>query len=147
MSTLVMLLEERSMEELLKILLPRILPYGWDIRFIVFAGKQDLERNVTLKMRSWKLPDSAFLIVRDQDSAACTDVKERLMTLCDKAGPQRHLVRIACRELESFYFGDLEAVANAFNMPDINKMGNNRKYRYPGLIENPKGKLKKLPRN
>jgi hypothetical protein len=56
------------------------------------------------------LPDSFFVVLRDQDSGDCLEIKERLMALCGRAGKEDALVRIACRELESFYLGDLKAV-------------------------------------
>ena len=43
MKHLVFLLEELSAEEMLKGVLPKILPEGIHVKFIVFEGKQDLD--------------------------------------------------------------------------------------------------------
>ncbi len=51
MSTLVCLLEEPSAREMLQGVLPRILPIGWDVRYTVFQGKQDMEKNLVIKLR------------------------------------------------------------------------------------------------
>ncbi|MCY3537811.1 MAG: hypothetical protein OXH24_09125 [Cyanobacteria bacterium MAG IRC3_bin_20] len=40
---LAFLLKERSAKEMLKGLLPRLLPAGMEVRYMVFEGKQDLK--------------------------------------------------------------------------------------------------------
>ena len=111
MRTLVCFLEERSAKAMLLGILPRLLP-GVAFRCIAFEGKQDLNRQLVRRLRGWPDPNSVFLVMQDQDFADCKDVKNRLRELSRKAGrtESETLVRIACRELESFYFGDLAAV-------------------------------------
>ena len=46
MSNLVCLLEEPSAEEMLKGVLPRFLPDNIQVKYIVFEGKQDLEKQL-----------------------------------------------------------------------------------------------------
>ena len=58
MKTIVFFLEEPSAKEMLAGLLPRILPENILIRFIVFRGKQDLEKNLKKKLNGWRLPNS-----------------------------------------------------------------------------------------
>ncbi|WP_008317673.1 DUF4276 family protein [Leptolyngbya sp. PCC 6406] len=60
---------------------------------------------------------------------------------------QKGLVRIACRELESFYLGDLPAVATAMEMPQLVKQQVSSKFRIPDDLNNAKQELKKLTRN
>jgi len=50
MSELVVFLEEASAKAMLEGLLPRILP-NLPIRFVVFEGKQDLERQLEKRLR------------------------------------------------------------------------------------------------
>ena len=114
MRYLVALLEEPSAALVLKAVLPSVLPKDVALRCIPFEGKQDFENNIEMKIRNWRLPDSKFLLLRDRDSEDCLAVKKRLVAICQKAGRKDALVRIACGELESFYLGDLEAVAEAF---------------------------------
>lgn len=144
MKTLVFLLEEHSAEEMLKAVIPAILPADWDVQYLVFNGKQDLGNNILRKMRSWCLPDSKFVILRDQDSGDCRIVKKQLDAICRKSGREDYIVRIACKELETFYLGDLEAVAGAFGMNGLANKQNTRKFRDPDALGNPKQELKGL---
>ena len=56
------------------------------------------------------------------------------------------IVRIVCRELESWYFGDLAAVADALNIPNLIQYQNKKKYRVPDDIVSPANELKKITR-
>ena len=109
---LVFLLEEPSAREMLKGLLPRVLPHPMQIRYIVFEGKQDLEKNIIRRLRGWRVPDSVFVVLRDQDAADCLTVKRKLARKCEEAGKPETIVRIACREIE-FIEGIRRAVAEA----------------------------------
>ena len=97
-----------------------------------------------MKMRSWCLPDSKFVILRDQDSGDCQTVKEQLDAMCRESGREDYIVRIACKELETFYLGDLEAVAGAFGIRGLANKQNARKFRDPDAFGNPKQELKRL---
>ena len=69
MRHLVFLLEGPSEKEALEAWVPTLLPPGVQSHFIVFEGKQDMERRMALKLRHWMQPDSRFIVLRDQDSA------------------------------------------------------------------------------
>jgi Domain of unknown function (DUF4276) len=144
MRTLVFFLEEPSAREMLLGLLPKILPDDVTPRFIVFEGKQDLERQLEKRLRGWNLQESAFLVLRDQDSGPCEPIKERLVKICQDAGHPESIVRIACRELESWYFGDLAAVETALNLTKLVQHASKAKYRIPDGIVNPSVELAKL---
>ena len=144
MKTIVFCLEEPSAEEMLKGLLPRILPGGVSYRCMVFEGKQDLEKQLVRRMRGWRMPRTNFVVVRDQDSAPCRDVKKRLRRLCIEAGRPGALVRIACHELESWYLGDLAAVEAALLLRGLAQKQNRRKYREPDSLTNAAQELKNL---
>jgi hypothetical protein len=141
MRQLVIFLEEPSAKEMLAGLLPRILPQEIWVTYVVFEGKSDLEKQLERRLKGWLAPCTSFLVLRDQDAAPCRQVKERLMTICKKSGRRDVLVRIACRELESFYFGDLAAVADALNLPGLLRHNNTGKYRIPDEIERPSDEL------
>ena len=140
--TLVFLLEEASMKEVLDIILPRILPSAVTFRTIPHSGKSDLEASIPHKLKAWRQPDVKFVIVRDQDSGDCVQIKSALQELVSPYGRQV-LIRIVCRELESWYFGDLKAVSNAYGL-SLEKLAKRKKYRNPDLIENAKEELRKL---
>ncbi len=144
MRTLVFLLEELSTKEMLSGFLPRIVPGDVELRFIVFEGKQDLEKQIVRKLRSWMAPNSKFVVIRDQDAAKCEDVKQHLLKRCEESGKTGVLVRIACRELESYYLGDLAAVEAGLEISGISKKQRTAKFRQPDSILNPSTELSRL---
>lgn len=147
MITLVCFLEEPSAKEMLQGLFPRLLPANVTPFIIPFEGKQDLEKQLVRKMRGWQTPNSVFLVMRDQDSSDCQKVKAKLTGLCAEAGKTDAMVRIACRELESFYFGDLAAVEAGLGLRGLLQNKNKAKYRDPDAIGNPSEELQKLTGN
>jgi len=98
----VFLLEEPSAQDFLQGVLPGLLPTGVTAHFLVFEGKQDLEKQLLKRLKGWLRPNSRFIIMRDQDSGDCRVIKQRLQALCAAAGRPDAVVRIACRELEAF---------------------------------------------
>jgi hypothetical protein len=139
---LVFMLEEPSMKAFLDILLPRFLPKEVSFQTIPHTGKSDLIKSIPHKLRAWQDKDAKFIIVHDQDSANCFDLKQKIQEICNNARPSV-LVRIACKELEAWYFGDLYAVSRAYSK-DLLPIARKRKYRMPDMIENPKAELRKF---
>lgn len=145
MSTLVFLLEEESAKNMLIPVVKRLVPEEIPVQYITFNGKQDLERQLVKKIRFWCDPGSRFIILRDKDSGDCGVIKQRLLALAqesDKADVC--LVRIACHELESFFLGDLAAVAQGLRMPAVAAMQDKQKFRAPDALANAAEELKKL---
>ena len=145
--TLVFLLEERSAREMLNGLLPRVLPAQVAVRYVVFEGKHDLERNVGRRLRGWLTPNTAFIVLRDQDAEDCRVVKRRLLNKCKDAGKEGAIVRVACRELESWYFGDLKAVEQALGLAGLTRYQGRQAYRVPDDIRDPAGELARITGN
>lgn len=56
----------------------------------------------------------------------------------------KELVFMACRELESWYIADLEAVEKAFNKTNLSALQNKNKFRNPDYLESPSKELKSL---
>lgn len=139
---LIFLLEEKSMQTLLDIILPSILPPAVEFKTIPHSGKSDLQASIPRKLNAWNEPDVKFIIVHDQDSADCLKLKEKLVNLCSTSG-KMFLVRIACKELEAWYFGDLLALSKAYKK-DFTKLSLKSKYKIPDRIENPKDELRKI---
>lgn len=144
MTQLVFFLEEPSAREMLKGLLPRLLPGHIHVQYVVFEGKQDLEKRLPIRLRAWQRPDSLFVVLRDKDSGDCLVIKQNLTELCEASGKPDTLVRIACHELESWYLGDLSAVANTIGPDNIWRFQNKQKYREPDRLANPFEELKKI---
>ncbi|MEJ2045815.1 MAG: DUF4276 family protein [Reinekea sp.] len=147
MTQLVFFLEEPSAREMLKGLLPAILPQNIIPRFVVFEGKQDLEKRLPIRLKAWQQPGTKFIVMRDQDSGDCKEIKQNLTRICMESGKPDTLVRIACHELESFYLGDLQAVAIAFGQNNLGKQQNSAKFRDPDRLANASQELKKLVHN
>lgn len=141
MKQIVFFLEEQSAKVMLEGLLPRILPENVTLRYIVFEGKQDMEKQLERKLRGWCQKDTSFVVLRDKDSEDCVRIKQRLCGICRKAGREDALVRIACQELESWYFGDLAAVGKALHVTNLAAQSNKAKYRIPDAIVNPANEL------
>jgi hypothetical protein len=145
MKTLVFLLEEPSAEEMLKALLPRLLSAEATVEYIVFGGKSPLENKLERRMHLWQKPDSRFIVMRDQDAGDCKKIKAGLTEKCIRTGKERFLVRIVCRELESFYLGDLAAVEKGLGIKGLHKQQNKSGFRSPDdKIGNPYQELLKL---
>lgn len=146
MRELVFLLEEASAKAMLQGLLPRLLDDRIQARFITFEGKQDLEKQLTLRLRGYINPRARFLVLRDQDSAPdCKIVKRKLVRLCEGAGREAEsLVRIACHELETIYLADLKATESALDIPGLSKKQSTSRFRQPDRLESPSGELSKI---
>lgn len=135
------LVEEPSMKNALEIILPQILPEGYQLGKNSFIrphqGKSDLQKSIPKKVTAYQhFPKPVLLIViQDQDSNDCKELKKGLIELIVNINPkQSHLVRIACKELENFYLGDMlaiEAVYPTFNAKDQQRKA---KYRNPDNI-------------
>ena len=145
MRYLVCCLEEPSAEEMLKGVLPRILPDDMTVRYMVFEGKQDLEKQIERRLKYWQTPNSVFLVMRDQDSGNCITIKQNLLEKVTRSRKQKvTMIRIACHELESFYLGDLSAVEKGLNLKGVSKKQKGSKFRTPDQLANAAEELSKL---
>jgi hypothetical protein len=74
---LVFFLEEESARALLENVFSRLVPIESKInpRFIVFEGKQDLEKQLLKKLQGYLNPHAKFIVVRDQDQGDCRKIK------------------------------------------------------------------------
>jgi hypothetical protein len=132
MTRLVFLLEERSMQPLLEGLLPQL-----SFLCISREGKSDLDHNISGILRNWRVPGDRFVILRDNDGGDCYELKERLRGLCRRGGREDTLIRIVCQELEGWYLGEPDALADAFG-------GRQATYRNPDARPKPSSDLTKL---
>lgn len=138
MARIEILVEEPSMKEFLNILLPKILDNDWILNenyFIrSFEGKSDLQKNIPSKVKllsNWNHEAAGVVIMQDQDSSDCKTLKKKLLDICDQNGDCPKLVRIVCRELESWYIGDFLAVNKAYPSFKHQNYSNKSKFRVP----------------
>ena len=62
-------------------------------------------------------PEARFIVLVDKDSRDCRQLKREILDLAQKECPaqvERLLVRIACRELEAWHLGDVDALRKAY---------------------------------
>ncbi len=141
---IVFLLEEQSMKEALKGFLPRVVPRSIHCIYVVHEGKQDLEKSIPRKLRAWREDDVRFIVLRDQDQADCQVVKTNLTRLCEEGGRSDVLVRVVCRELESWFLGDLKAVEAGMGIGNLSGRQNQAKFRSPDSINQPAEEIKRI---
>jgi len=145
MTEIVFLLEEPSAKAMLEGFLPKILPKNAQIRFIVFEGKQDLEKQLVRKIRVYRVPEACFIVLRDQDAGDCMIIKKRLAGKFVETGRKSGiLIRIACHELESWYLADLAAVERGLEVKGLARLQNKNPYRSPDSLPVPSAHLARI---
>lgn len=140
---IIFLVEELSIRKFLEALLPRLFPY-LSYLIIHHDGKQDLENRLQKRLVHWNITSDFFMVIRDKDGDDCIALKQRLLEKCHAAGKHDAVVRIACHELESWYLGDLNAVAQAYQKPAIRNKHGKGKFRNPDVLVNPSQELGKI---
>lgn len=146
------LVEEPSMESFLKNVLPKILPEGYGLDINVFIrphnGKSDLIKSVPKKVKAFSNfhKPVKIVILHDQDSNDCIKLKKDILKRCESAGDCPVLVRIACRELENWYLGNMYAIEGAYPAFKASKNEHKSKFRDP---DHPHGseEMEKLVKN
>ena len=115
------------MAAFLEATLPRLLPVDCTFAIHAFQSKDDLLRKLPGRLRSYRrfLPDDWWVIVMmDRDNKDCEEVKAILERESHQAalitrtqagdGAWQVVNRVVIEELEAWYFGDWEAVRQAF---------------------------------
>lgn len=140
MARIEILVEEPSMKAFLGVFLPRILgdfgSLNQNVYVRSFEGKSDLQKNIPSKIKvfsNWHEP-VAVVILHDQDSNDCKILKKKLSALCSKNGNCITLIRIVCKELESWYLGDFQAIQSAYPKFNAQVYLNKAKYREPDKL-------------
>lgn len=85
--------------------------------------------------------------MRDQDGGDCGLIKENLRQKCIDARHEHVLIRIACRELESFYLGDLNAVQKGLEIRRFHGLKSKSEIGNPDQISQPSELLIKITNN
>jgi hypothetical protein len=144
MKHIVFLVEEPSMKTFLNALLPRLIPKDITYDILAHEGITDLERSIPRKLRAYYIPgyELCFIILRDQHGGDCREIKRNLQQLC-MAAPSV-IIRIVCRELESWYLGDLQALEKAFDCRNLAQKQLTRKYREPDNLTNAADLMRQL---
>jgi hypothetical protein len=137
MARIEILTEEPSMSEVLAIILPKILSNQWILgeNYFIRAheGKSDLQKSIPRKIKAFSNYHEpvGVIILHDQDAYDCKDLKAKLLDICNKNGDCPTLIRIVCRELESWYLGDMSAIKQAYPKFKIDQYRFKAKFRKP----------------
>ncbi|ADV62966.1 hypothetical protein Isop_2390 [Isosphaera pallida ATCC 43644] len=141
---LVILVEERSMADLLNQLLPIVFP-ELPFQTIPHSGKRDLKESIPRKLKGWNEPNARFLILCDNDSSPnCRNTKEKLQSLCPEDRRNVTKIRIVCQELEAWYVACPEALALAYKQPQLEGIAKKKGFRQPDAIRKPSESIRKL---
>ena len=151
MRTLEVLVEEPSAEAALDIILPKIIGDRAAYELHAFGGLAALKRHLPARLRAYRSRirggedlKVVVLIDEDRDERGCAVRKRELEEMAIRAGlatksqPRNdgtfHVVnRLAIEELEAWFFGDLNALREAF--PDVSaSIYKRRAYRDPDAI-------------
>ena len=142
------LVEEPSQEAFLQELLPSHLPAGITFQIHAHRGKGDLLTKLAGRLRGYAkyLPaDWRIFVLVDRDADNCHDLKQRLEDMSAQVGlrtrtraggdnPWQVVNRIVIEELEAWYFGDPEAICNAYPRVSLRTL-NQAHYRDPDGIK------------
>ena len=131
------------MRVLLDGLRPRLFP-GLSFKCVKHEGKTDLERSIPRKLRAWREPGVRFAVVRDNDGGNCRARKEALRGLCEAARRPDTLIRLACQELEAWYLGEPEALAEAFRREALRDLPRRARIRDSDAVPRPHEVLERL---
>jgi hypothetical protein len=134
------LLEEPSMENFLRIILPQILPDDLSLDVNCYLrphnGKSDLLKSIPNKVQvfsNFHIP-AKLVIVHDQDTSDCIALKAQIQELVNIGNPCDVLIRIPCRELEAWYLGDMDSIKYIYNRFKPENHKNKAKFRNPDIL-------------
>ncbi|MBI4873583.1 MAG: DUF4276 family protein [Acidobacteria bacterium] len=131
------LLEERSAEEVLRVVVPKIIGPEHEVDFSAFRGKPDLLANLESRLRAyrhWLPTDGRIVVLIDRDRANCLVLKHQVDAIAARVGmATRVLSRIAVEELGAWYFGDVDAVVAAYKKVERH-LRNKAPYRDPDTV-------------
>lgn len=110
-----------------------------------FEGKSHLQKEIPNKAKAYKYfhEPVTMVVIQDQDSSDCKLLKAKIKSLISEAQFDNFKIRIVCKELENWYFGDFDALEEVLTKKVVNTLKNKSKFRDP---EKPNGKeeIKKL---
>ena len=131
------------MQVLLDGLLPRLFP---ELLFqcVPHEGWTDLERSIPRKLKGWREPGVRFAVVRDNDGGDCHARKQALRELCQAAHRDDVLIRIVCQELEAWYLGEPDALADAFGDEALRNLQQKAKFRDCDAVQRPHEEIERL---
>ena len=128
--------------------MPKILPLNVTSKIHAFRGKPDLLPKLPKRLKgyqAWLPPDWKIVVLIDEDREDCLKLKKQLEDIaisaglitkssCKKDKSFQVLNRIVVEELEAWFFGDVEAICQAYPKVSANLV-NQQPYRDPDAIK------------
>ena len=141
------LIEEASAEIVLNEIIPRIMGDNTTFKIHDFRGKSNLIKNLLNRMKGYSniikhQEDLRIVILIDKDSQNCQELKQKLeeiaiesgLTIPSTSNNFQVLNRIVVEELEAWFFGDINALREAYpKVPE--SLTKRRSYRIPDEIK------------
>ncbi|MDI9408127.1 MAG: DUF4276 family protein [Candidatus Pacebacteria bacterium] len=127
-------MEEKSMKLVLKELLKQF--PNIDHLIFDFNGKDDLRKNIEPKINALNSVAANFVILQDQDRGDCIKLKAKLQSLVPNHSHNKTIIRIVCRELESWFLADFDALIRVYG-PKVNDYRNQQRFRNPDELDFP----------
>lgn len=141
---IVFLVEDRSMAVFLTGVLERLSFPKTAYQIKPYNGKEDLTRNLAKVVPSWAKRAKCIVILLDRDHQDCITLKYSVLSKL-KGCTCPCFVRLACRELESWFLGDMEAIAKCSTRFNQARYKNKAKFRnVDELPTKPSDELEKL---
>jgi len=145
---LVFFVEQPSQESALTQLLPKILPSNVTSNIHTYQGKPDFFKKVPNRLKGYQAslpPDWKIVVLIDEDREDCLKLKKQLEDMaisaglitkssCQKDRSFQVLNRIVVEELEAWFFGDVQAIRQAY--PKVSPhLAKQKGYRDPDAIK------------
>jgi len=144
------LVEEASMKAFLEGVFDKINPSAhWKLNENVFIrsfeGKSHLQKEIPKKAKVFKNFHERvkMLVIQDKDSSDCKILKSKIKNLIEQTDFQDYKIRIVGKELENWYFGDIDALEKVVPSLAVKNLKRKAKFKNPE-IPNGKEEIKKL---
>lgn len=138
------LVEEPSIKPVIECVVTNLLNLSAEDWFEIkiHQGKQDLKKALRDVIPTLsKIPNVRIMILHDQDNSDCNELKDELLQELSNKCNCPFKVRIVCRELESWFLGDMKALAKAYPGFNAENYENKAKFRSVDKIKNPSKEL------
>lgn len=137
--------EESSAEICFKSVLSQAIPSSQSFKIFAHRGREDLKQALRKALPVISREQGAkILITIDQDKHDCKTLKKELQEIIRGNCQCPNKIRIVCKELESWFLGDLAAISKAYPRFKPEKYHNKSEMRNVDEIEQPSKKLIKM---
>jgi len=140
---IIFLVEEYSMRKFLEGILPRLGFTEPTFEVKHHRGKEDLIRNLNKIIPTLSKRARQIILVVDQDKEDCKELKKKVVEKMQNCACD-YKIRVACYELEAWFLGDMDAIAESSPQFKPKSFQNKEKYRNVDGIEKPSEVIKKI---